>query len=174
MTMDEFAQALGSMDPVELALGAGVLAALGVLVVVGQILWFFISAIGYRKMFMKAGEAGWKAFIPYYKDFVCFKLAWNTNMFWPFMASVLLMQLLPEEGKLVLSLITLAVVVVRIVLNIKLDIRVAASFGKTKGWGVLLFFFPFVISLILGYGKADYIGNTTVAGAVADDAAIGE
>ena len=174
MTMDEFAQALGSMDPVELALGAGVLAALGVLVVVGQILWFFISAIGYRKMFMKAGEAGWKAFIPYYKDFICFKLAWNINIFWPFLASVLLMQFLPDEGNLVLTLTTLAVIVVRIVLNIKLDIRVAASFGKTKGWGVLLFFFPFVISLILGYGKAEYIGNTTVVGTVADDAAIGE
>ena len=48
-----------------------------------------------------------------------------------------------------------------LVLDVKLNIRMAKSFGRTKGWGVLLFFFPFIVSLILGYGKAEYIGNTT-------------
>ena len=159
--MEEFVKGLETMDPAELALGAGFLGMLLMLAIIGSIFWFFISAIGYRKMFMKAGEAGWKAFIPYYKRFICFKLAWNTKIFWPFLVSMILMQFLPNTEELLMILLNVAVIIVYFVLGIKLDIRVAKSFGKTTAWGVLLFFFPFVVSLILGYGKAEYVGNTT-------------
>ena len=159
--MKEFAQGLETMDPAELALGAGFVGMLLMLAIIGSVFWFFISAIGYRKMFMKAGEAGWKAFIPYYKRFICFKLAWNTKIFWPFLVSMILMQFLPNTEELLMILLNVAAIIVHFVLGIKLDIRVAKSFGKTTAWGVLLFFFPFVVSLILGYGKAEYLGNTT-------------
>ena len=64
--MNEFTQGLENMDPTELMLGAGVVGGILVLKFIGRILWFFISAIGYYKMFQKAGEAGWKAFIPFF------------------------------------------------------------------------------------------------------------
>lgn len=159
--MEEFMQGLEAMDPAELALGAGVLGMLLMLVIIGSVFWFFISAIGYRKMFLKAGEAGWKAFIPYYKSFICFKLSWATKIFWPFLISLLLVQFLPNTEELLMILLNIVAIIVNFVLGIKLDIRVAKSFGKTTGWGVLLFFFPFIVSLILGYGKAEYLGNTT-------------
>ena len=161
MFTEELMQGLSGMDPMELALGAGVLGAFAVLAVIGQLLWFFVSAFGYRKMFLKSGEAGWKAFVPYYKHFICFKFAWNTKMFWPFLVSLLLMQAMPDSEGLVKALISIACIVIFVVLDVKLNIRVAASFGKSTGWGVLLFFFPFVVSFILGFGKAEYIGNTT-------------
>lgn len=159
--MEEFIQGLEAMDPAELALGAGLIGMLLMLAIIGSVFWFFISAIGYRKMFMKAGESGWKAFIPYYKSFICFKFAWATKIFWPFLISLLLVQFLPNTGELLMILLNVAAIIVHFVLGIKLDIRVAKSFGKTTIWGVLLFFFPFVVSLILGYGKAEYLGNTT-------------
>ena len=133
-----------------------------VLTPVTRILWFIISAIGYRKMFQKTGEAGWKAFIPFYNDYVCLKFAWNTKLFWLFPVSSLLIYFLPGSDYLVTGLLTWACMIISLVLNVKLDIRIAKSFGKNKGWGVLLFFFPFVFSLILGYGKVEYIGNTTI------------
>ena len=74
---------------------------------------------------------------------------------------MILMQFLPNTEELLMILLNVAVIIVYFVLGIKLDIRVAKSFGKTTAWGVLLFFFPFVVSLILGYGKAEYVGNTT-------------
>ena len=160
--MNEFTQGLENMDPTELMLGAGVVGGILVLKFIGRILWFFISAIGYRKMFQKAGEAGWKAFIPYLKDFVCFKISWNTKVFIPFLLTALLIYFLPGSDYLITGLLTWVCIIIDLVLHIKLDIRVAKSFGKTTGWGVLLFFFPFVVSLILGYGKAEYIGNTTI------------
>ena len=162
MSMEEFLQGLSSMDPMELALGAGVLGAFAVLAAFGSILWYFASAMGCRKMFLKAGEAGWKAFIPYYKNFIFFRMAWSTKIFWAFLVTMLVMEFVPGEQGIVVDLIKLVCAIVCIVLGMKLDIRVAKSFGKTTGWGVLLFFFPFVVSLILGYGKAEYIGNTTV------------
>lgn len=162
MTMNELAQELKGMDPMELMIGAGVVGVIATLILVGCIAWFFISAIGYRKMFQKAGEAGWKAFIPYYNKFVCFKFAWNTKVFWLFFISLLLAQCISDSANLLLQLVALAGAIIFAVLDAKLDIRVAKSFGKTAVWGILLFFFPFVVSLILGYGKAEYIGNTTI------------
>ena len=160
--MNEFTQGLENMDPTELMLGAGVVGGILVLKFIGRILWFLISAIGHRKMFQKAGEAGWKAFIPLYNDFVCFKFSWNTKLFWPFAISSLMIYFLPGSDYLVTGILTWICMIVYLVLDVKLNIRMAKSFGRTKGWGVLLFFFPFIVSLILGYGKAEYIGNTTI------------
>ena len=129
---------------------------------IGRIVLFLVSAVGFCKMFQKVGQAGWKAFIPIYNDFVRFKFAWNTKLFWPFLVSGLLVYFLPGSDYLITGLLTLACAVVDLVLRLKLNIRIAKSFGKTKGWGVLMLFFPFIISLILGFGKAEYIGNTTI------------
>ena len=35
----------------------------------------------------------------------------------------------------------------------------ALAFGKGKGWAAMLFFFPFIVTLILGFGSAEYLGN---------------
>jgi hypothetical protein len=126
-----------------------------------RILCFVVYALGYYKIFQKAGEAGWKAFIPFYSDFVRFKISWNVKPFWIALITSLLIYFLPSDY-LITGLLIWVCMIVNLVINIKRDICIAKSFGKSKGWGVLLFFFPFVISLILGYGKAQYIGNTTV------------
>lgn len=148
MLIKELTQALETIKPTDV-------------ISIGRIIWFFVSAIGYFKMFQKAGEAGWKAFIPCYNDFICFKFAWNTKLFWIVLVSSLLIYFLPGSDYLLTGLLIWVCMIIELVLYIKLDIRIAKSFGKSKGWGVLLFFFPFVVSLILGYGKAEYVGNTT-------------
>lgn len=155
-------QTLESMNPEDLAIGFAFLGILFSLFIVGAILWFFISALGFRKMFIKAGESGWKAFIPVYRRFVYFKFAWSTKMFWPYIIALFLFNFLPNEG-ILMSFVSLAVGIFFIVMEVKLDIRIAKSFGKGKGWGVLLLFFPFIVSLILGYGKSAYLGNPTAA-----------
>lgn len=162
MSMEELSQGLEGMDRAELALGAGMAGIVVTLMLVAWIAWFFVSALGYRKMFIKAGQAGWKAFIPYYRSYIRFGFAWNTNMFWPFLVTILVCQFMPTNA-IALKIVTLVCAIIGVVLSIKLDIRVAKSFGKGAGWGVLLCFFPFIVSLILGYGKAEYIGNTTRA-----------
>ena len=113
-------------------------------------------------MFNKAGVAGWKAFIPYYRKYIWFERSWNTKIFWPYLVIALATQFIKSEAA-VANAILIVLCVVAVVIAAKLYIRVAKSFGKSTGWGVLLFLLPFVVSLILGFGKAEYIGNTTVA-----------
>lgn len=163
MTFEEFSNALGSMDPGELALGAGAVGVVLTLMAVFAVLSFFISALGYRKMLQKAGEAGWKAFIPYYASFIRFRLCWATKYFWPMFAGSLFVHFFGKTENVALSIAVIVMSIVALVLQMKLDIRTAKSFGKTTGWGVLFFFFPFIVSLILGYGSAQYIGNTTLS-----------
>ena len=127
---------------------------------------FFVSAFGFYKMNEKAGEAGWKALIPYYRSYIRFKYSWNTNPFWIFLVATILFQNLSSiEGYVIVDLISIALAIVAFVVGLKLDIRTAKSFGKSAIWGVLLYFLPFIVSYILGLGKAQYIGNTTVAAA---------
>lgn len=162
MTTEEFVMELDSMDPSALLFGAGLVGIMLTIMLVVMVVVFFVSALGYRKMFLKAGYAGWKAFIPYYRNFICFKFAWNTNMFWPFLISILMIQCAPTTENLAVQLLCGAAGIIFIVFSVKLDVRIAKSFGKTATWGVLLFFFPFIVSLILGYGSAEYIRNSTL------------
>ena len=160
--LDQAANEIAAMDPETVLFGIGFLAVLSMIFVIGNIVWFFVSAIGYYKMFKKAGESGWKAFIPYYSDYIRFKFAWNKKPFWLFLVAHLVFHFFTGTENFVLSLICLAAAVVYIVFSIKLNIRVAKSFGKTTAWGVMLFFFTFIVSSIIGFGKSEYIGNTTV------------
>lgn len=159
MTSAEFSQALEGMDATELALGAGMVGVIGTLLVVGGIIWFFISALGYFKMFKKAGVPAWMAFIPLVGDYARFKMSWNMKIFVPYIISLVLVQTLPSEGSLAMSLVTLVVSIIFLVLHVKLCIRMAKSFGKGTGWGWLMVVAPFIVSLILGFGSAEYQGN---------------
>lgn len=153
--MNEFSQALSGMDPGELALGAGLLGAMATLIGVFGIVWFFVSALGYFKMFQKAGQRAWMAFIPLLRDYVRFKMSWNMKAFVIYIACFAVGQILEATGNPLLTLAALVFMIVALVHMVKLDIRLARSFGKGTGWGVLLLFFPFVVSLILGFGKAE-------------------
>lgn len=162
MTFEEFSAALETMDPTEIALGAGMAGAVAVALLFGSLIWYFVSSIGFYKMFAKAGVAGWKAFVPYLRKYVLFERSWNTKIFWLYLVIVVAIEFIKSEA-VVANIILLAIFVVAVVIAVKLYIRVAKSFGKSAGWGVLMFFLPFIVSLILGFGKAQYIGNTTVA-----------
>ena len=159
--MDSIIQTIESMNPDDVAAGILILAGLSVTAIVGAIVWYFLSAIGFRKMYIKAGERGWKAFIPLYRRFICFRFAWNTKMFLPYIIVVILFYILPSGDSFLMSIINLIVAIAFIVFEIKLNINMAKSFGKGAGCGILLFLFPVIVSLVLGFGKAEYIGNPT-------------
>ncbi|MDO5427009.1 MAG: DUF5684 domain-containing protein [Coriobacteriia bacterium] len=51
--------------------------------IIVSILVYVASAVGLMKMFEKAGEKNWKAWIPVYNIYVLVKLCWNKKWFWP-------------------------------------------------------------------------------------------
>ena len=159
MDLSFFNEALSGMEPVEVALGAGFAAVLATLMVIGGAVWFLVSAIGYFRMFQKAGQRSWFAFIPLLREYALFKMAWNVKTFWISTVLLAVSQLTSESENIVVSLVCAAVGIAWIVMQVKLVVRVAQSFGKGKGWAALLFFVPFITTLILGFGSAKYLGN---------------
>lgn len=159
MNSAEMNAALGAMDPTELALGAGLVGVIGTLMLIGSALWFLVSAIGYFKMFKKAGLRGWFAFIPLLRDYNFYKMAWNIKTF--IIATVLLaaMQLCGESESVLAGLVAIVTGIAFIVITVKMNLRVAKAFGKGALWGILLLIVPFIASLILGFGSAEYLGN---------------
>lgn len=140
------------MDLMEFGIYAVAYAIVGIILAI----CFIVSGIGYYKMFKKAGRTGWTAFIPLFRDYVCFKMSWAVRFFWISTASLIAYELISDSSSLILSLVGIAAGIVYLACQAMMCIRLAKSFGKTTLWGVLLFFFPFVVSLILGFGSATY------------------
>ena len=88
------------------------------------------------KVFTKAGQAGWKIFIPIYDIYILCKIADGNG--WKFLL--------------------LCIPFVNIVYTVILNIRLAKSFGKGVGFGIGLLFLEYIFIMILGFGSAQYIG----------------
>ena len=121
--------------------------------------FLFKEDSNYFKMFQKAGQRSWFAFFPLLRDFALFKMAWNLKCF--IISTVLLavLEIFGESDAFLLSILAAVCGIAWIVMQVKLTLRVAKSFGKGTGWALLLFFLPFIATLILGFGSAEYLGN---------------
>ena len=93
------------------------------------------------KVFAKAGQPGWAAIIPIVNTYFLIKVAGRPG-WW---------------------LILIFIPLVGLVIWIILCIDVAKNFGKGTGFGIGLFFLPFIFFLILGFGTAQYQGASAVA-----------
>lgn len=130
--------------------------------------------IGYWKIFVKAGERGWKIFIPVYNVYILYKISGMKKRFWlaviaQLVSSVLMFRVLVLYadngvdavlnsssatalffGALVLSVLALIISVVQIY-------KFAKAFGHGVGYFFGILFFPFVFLLILAFGKSQYV-----------------
>ena len=117
---------------------------------------YLMTAIGYSKMYKKAGEAGWKAFIPVFNTYNNYKISWNGKMFFLYAALTIVSSILGiyTEGvmAMVAGVVSLGIVILAVMQNVKM----AKLFGKGAGTGIALILFPGITSLILGLGKAEF------------------
>ena len=118
-----------------------------------------MTAIGYSKMYRKAGVAGWKAFIPVYSTYNNYKISWNRETFLVFVALNCVLNSLGGAETLVPQLAAAVTGITLIAVMIKQNVMMANLFGKGKGTGIALMFFPGITSLILGLGKAEFQGK---------------
>ena len=88
------------------------------------------------RIFEKAGEHGWAAIIPFYQNYVLFKITWGQG--WLF-----LLLFLP---------------IVNIVTCIFTMIKLAKAFDKSGAFAVGLIFLNIIFLAILAFGKALYSG----------------
>ncbi len=95
------------------------------------------------KCFNKAGLPGWGILIPIYNVYLIVKLAGRPG-WW---------------------LVLLFIPLVNVVIDVIVSIDIARKFGKGTGFGVGIFFLPFVFLPAIAFGDARYEGSVLPAAA---------
>ena len=153
--MNELIAAIETMDPEAIASAIVMFTGLFAIFAVIALIRYLMTAIGYSKMYRKAGEAGWKAFIPVYNTYNNYKISWNSKIFFLY-AALLIASSIRVFNEGALALIGAAYSIAIIYMAVKQNINMAKLFGKGAGTGIALILFPGITSLILGLGKAEY------------------
>jgi hypothetical protein len=134
----------------EASFAASMLFMVIILVIVG-----LPSIVGMWKMFVKAGRPGWAAIVPFYNLYNILLLVGRPTSWMWFLVPLLVISWIP--------VVSLLVLIPMVVFSVILCIDLAKSYGKDGAWGILLFFFTPIILLILGLGKAKYVGPSVNA-----------
>lgn len=145
----------------------GVLGALlGGLATIGVILrlvYNIATVVGCWKVYNKLGEPGWKCLIPFYGTWVEYKYTWKPQMaiwVWVLGFGGELLMYLFEQYSLMWNVFGI-ISVVGWVISIIGDYKLSKSFGKGAGFTVGMVLATGIFQIILGFGKSQYIGNTT-------------
>ena len=154
--MNELIAAIETMDPEILANAILAVAGIFAAMVAYGVIRYLMTAIGYSKMYRKAGEAGWKAFIPVYNIYNNYKISWNGKFFFLYAALYILFTAISNSTALAMQLAAAAAGIALIVVDMKQNLKMAKAFGKGTGTGIALFFFPGITALVLGLGKAEF------------------
>ena len=96
-----------------------------------------VEIIGLWMVFVKAGERGWKAIIPFWNLYILCKITGRPG-WWVILAIVPIVNL------------------VWIVFSLLISLDLARDFGKGGGFGVGLWLLGFIFYPILGFGSATY------------------
>ena len=124
--------------------------ATGVLIVIWlfAIAWAVLAIIGLWKTLQKAGLPGWAAIIPFYNEYNIVKMSNRPMWFFWAMLGCSLLAWIPILGWLL--------IIALIVLWVFVALDIAANFGQSTGFAILLIIFPSIMFLILGFGSAQY------------------
>ena len=154
--INELITAIEAMDPT--VLGGAFLATTAIVATaaVCGLIRYLLTAIGYSKMYRKAGEAGWKAFVPFYNTYNNYKISWNAQRFCQYIALYVLFTVMCNSTMLSLKLAGILAGIILITIMVSQNVKMAKLFGKGAGNGIALMFFPGITSLILGLGKAEF------------------
>ena len=121
-------------------LASGIVSAILAVIAVYWVIFialYALEAIPKWKLYEKAGQPGWAALVPFYKDYVIFEIAWGNG--------IMFLLLLIPGANLVIWIITW--------------IKLAKAFGKDGGWACGLIFLNLIFLYIMAFSDdIVYIG----------------
>ena len=123
------------------------------------LVWVILLVIARWMVFAKAGEPGWKSIIPIYNTYTSYKIAWTTGMFWMTLIFSLMgsfFQTMGGDGFSIMAMLGGICNIVTAVIAFMYCLNLAKSFGKGILFGVGLWLFEPVFTMILGLGSARY------------------
>lgn len=130
-------------------------------IIVFVIAWYVLCAIANMKVFAKAGEAGWKAWIPILNTYTSYAICWKGSFFWISAICTVLSGYTSQSQNTVLLVISYAANIVVLVISLLKALRMSKAFGHGYGFAIGLFIpvlEPF-FTMALGFGKSEYQGN---------------
>ena len=122
------------------------LSAWGLLVIVCGIL---LIVAGW-KIFAKAKEPGWAILIPFYRNYISFKMYWGNG--WLFLVPIVISILT------FLPLVGWVFTIVGIVIHVMTQYKKAEAFGERIGFTVGLILLEPIFNMILAFGHYEYHG----------------
>ena len=128
--------------------GSGLAAGVLIVIWLFAIAWAVLAIIGLWKTLQKAGLPGWAAIIPFYNEYNIVKMSNRPMWFFWAMLGCSLLAWIPILGWLL--------IIALIVLWVFVALDIAANFGQSTGFAILLIIFPSIMFLILGFGSAQY------------------
>lgn len=157
--MNELMNVLQAIDPAVMEYSRARLGALFLGILFYVVLHYLICAIGYSTMYRKAGEAGWKAFLPVYDAYTNYKISWDSRFFFLYAALAIAAVFLGIFTEGPMALVSAAVSLGVIYMDVKQHLNMAKGFGKGAGTAVALILFPGITALVLGLGTAEFQGG---------------
>ena len=129
--------------------------------IIGYIVWHILQAVADWKIFSKAGRPGILAFIPIVNIYVEYGICWSNFMGLIYLVCVGITSYVSgvQEPSSTLTMVSGVASVAALVLHIVQSIKLAKSFGKGVGYGILLILFGPLARLFLGLGDSRYIGQ---------------
>lgn len=112
--------------------------------------FFVVNIIAYWKIFTKAGQPGWAAIVPFYKQYIEFKIYWGNGLLFLVPLVLSLLGFIPLLGTLL--------VIASIVINVVTQYKKAVSFGQGVGFTIGLVLLAPIFNMILGFGQYQYLG----------------
>lgn len=117
-------------------------------------------------VFAKAGEKGWKALIPFYGDYIAFKLAWDGKIFltlligWgaAFLTGFTFGLISGDLGGNITILLGVVVASLHALANLILQFKLARAFGQGNYFALGLYFLAPAFNAILAFGDCQYKG----------------
>lgn len=110
------------------------------------IAFYVLIIVAQWKIFVKAGQEGWKAIIPIYNVVILYKIIGLS----PWLLLLYLLAAVPVIGW-----------IISFVLSIVSMVKLGKAFNQSTGFIIGLIFLTPIFQMILGFGKAEYVGNQT-------------
>jgi hypothetical protein len=130
-------------------------------ILIGYVVWHILQAVADWKIFSKAGRPGILAFIPIVNIYVEYGICWSNFMGLIYLVCIGITSYVSgvQEPSSTLTTISGVASILALVLHIVQSIKLARSFGKGVGYGILLILFGPLARLFLGLGDSRYIGR---------------
>lgn len=132
-----------------------------------------VSIVALWKIYKKAGEHGWACLVPFYNNYVFYRMTWGNG--WMFLLPAILifgyvfglvfLMLSGFAGEatltIIMTILAIGCGIASIVINIITLHKLSKSFGHGVGFTLGLLFLSVIFYIILGFGSSQYVGPSS-------------